>query len=385
MTRLAEMFNVNHFIVSQVNPHVVPFLAKEDDRLTAECQNDGVGSNWLYALSTLAKDEALHRMHVLTELGIFPNTLTKARSVLSQKYSGDITIFPEISYSDFPRMLNNPTSDFMLQACLSGEKATWPKLSRIRNHCAIELALDDAVKRLRDRVVFSPSQTNLRLYSFSEHHFQHSHAPSQGPGSRKRNMSHSSDLNQPVQAKSNKPFSKISRPAPSRHSKAKSTGSQLNLSQTLQVFPPLFPSRPTIQAPSESSASSSPLNNPTELGGSTTQTPLCSSDGDDDLTTDEACSSDTESGRSSPMLSIPTSQPLFPFASQPTTPHGHRRFSFLTPLIGHHTTLSDKSEHASGTATPVNHSLSPGRGLDLNMTANAPDLKRYSFMSPDES
>ncbi|KAG7141842.1 Lipase 4 like protein [Verticillium longisporum] len=32
MTRLAEMFNVNHFIVSQVNPHVVPFLAK-DDRL----------------------------------------------------------------------------------------------------------------------------------------------------------------------------------------------------------------------------------------------------------------------------------------------------------------------------------------------------------------
>ena len=25
MVKLAEMFNVNHFIVSQVNPHVIPF------------------------------------------------------------------------------------------------------------------------------------------------------------------------------------------------------------------------------------------------------------------------------------------------------------------------------------------------------------------------
>ena len=29
MTRLAEMFNVNHFIVSQVKPHIVPYLVKE--------------------------------------------------------------------------------------------------------------------------------------------------------------------------------------------------------------------------------------------------------------------------------------------------------------------------------------------------------------------
>ena len=38
MTRLAEMFNVNHFIVSQVNPHVVPFLAKEEEIIGAEAQ-----------------------------------------------------------------------------------------------------------------------------------------------------------------------------------------------------------------------------------------------------------------------------------------------------------------------------------------------------------
>lgn len=169
MTRLAEMFNVNHFIVSQVNPHVVPFLAKDDfldpsKRATDLHQSQSVGeaTDWVQTLTTLAKDEALHRLHFLTELGIFPNLCTKLRSILSQKYSGDITIVPEISPSDLPRILKNPTSEFMMRNCLVGEKATWPKLSRIRDRCAIELALDRAVHALRTRVVFSKSQVDLR-------------------------------------------------------------------------------------------------------------------------------------------------------------------------------------------------------------------------------
>ncbi|KAF8863102.1 patatin-domain-containing protein, partial [Acephala macrosclerotiorum] len=165
MTRLAEMFNVNHFIVSQVNPHVVPFLVKDEEAIARDANSDGAGPGWVYTLTNLAKDEALHRMQVLAELGIFPNLVTKCRSVLSQKYSGDITILPEIEYKDFPRILKNPTSDFMVQACLCGERATWPKLSRIRNHCAVELELDAAVQKLRARVVFSPSQVDLRRMS----------------------------------------------------------------------------------------------------------------------------------------------------------------------------------------------------------------------------
>lgn len=167
MTRLAEMFNVNHFIVSQVNPHVVPFLVKEEKSITQEAQQSTSttpsGPSWLHNVMHLAKDEALHRMRTMADIGIFPNALTKAISVLSQKYSGDITIFPQISYSDFPRMLSNPTPEFMGNALLCGERATWPKLSRVRNHCAIELALDDAVQKLRARVVFSPSQVDLRV------------------------------------------------------------------------------------------------------------------------------------------------------------------------------------------------------------------------------
>lgn len=169
MTRLSEMFNVNHFIVSQVNPHVVPFLPKDDGPNTATKQESYNIPRWLQTATLLAKDEALHRMTVLSELGVFPTSLTKLMSIVNQRYSGDINIYPEILYTHFPRMLKNPTTDFMLKACLCGERATWPKLSRSRNHCAIELALDSAIQTMRARVAFSPSHLGQRYTSLTHH------------------------------------------------------------------------------------------------------------------------------------------------------------------------------------------------------------------------
>lgn len=164
MTRLAEMFNVNHFIVSQVNPHVVPFLPRDECPISDNTRQASPTSQWLQTATSLATEEVLYRMNVLSELGIFPNCLTKASSILSQKYFGDINIFPEIPYSNFPLVLKNPTTEFMLKACLSGERATWPKLARIRNHLAIELALDRAVQAMRAMVALSPVQADPRLH-----------------------------------------------------------------------------------------------------------------------------------------------------------------------------------------------------------------------------
>lgn len=168
MQRLSEMFNVNHFIVSQVNPHVVPFLIKEKDINLNEDEHStfAPSPSWLQGLSTFAKSEAIHRMTTLAEAGFMPNILTKTASVLSQTYSGDITILPEVSFVDFPKVLSNPTPDFILDAMWKGERATWPKLSRIRNHCAIELALDNAANQVRARAVFSQTQASVRRQTF---------------------------------------------------------------------------------------------------------------------------------------------------------------------------------------------------------------------------
>ncbi|KAL4953621.1 acyl transferase/acyl hydrolase/lysophospholipase [Aspergillus filifer] len=154
MNRLAEMFNVNHFIVSQVNPHIVPFLPRDDEPKSIARPTSRI-ARFFHTASHLARDEMMQRMSALIDADFFSHTFTKTISIMSQKYSGDINIYPEILYSQFPRLLKNPTADFMMKATLSGERATWPKLACIRNHCAIELALDSAIQNMRARVALS--------------------------------------------------------------------------------------------------------------------------------------------------------------------------------------------------------------------------------------
>ncbi|KAF9888793.1 hypothetical protein FE257_008369 [Aspergillus nanangensis] len=166
MNRLSEMFNVNHFIVSQVNPHVAPFLPR-DDGLGDGTTSAGTYPFWLRCLSPvtdLAVDEILHRLSWAVDFGFLPNFITKVASVMNQKYSGDINIYPNLSYTDLPFILQNPTTEFIQRAAASGERATWPKLGRIRNHCAIEVALDTAIRQTRAMVL---SKTNHQKESWA--------------------------------------------------------------------------------------------------------------------------------------------------------------------------------------------------------------------------
>ncbi|KAJ8102765.1 acyl transferase/acyl hydrolase/lysophospholipase [Lipomyces tetrasporus] len=159
MSRLNEMFNVNHFIVSQVNPHVIPFLKSKSAMVSDRVMK-------------LAVSETMHRLLMSSELGILPNLCTKLRSVLAQTYSGDITILPEVYVSELPKILKNPTPKFLLDARLRGQRATWPRISIIRNHCAIELALDAAIIELRSRTFFNAMVVGARKLSFPYSYFQ---------------------------------------------------------------------------------------------------------------------------------------------------------------------------------------------------------------------
>ncbi|KAI8969245.1 acyl transferase/acyl hydrolase/lysophospholipase [Mycotypha africana] len=141
MNRLAELFNVNHFIVCQVNPHVIPFLQKAP-----------APTKWRQVASfcmRLARTELQHRCTQLTEIGVLPSLFNKIQSIISQKYYGDITIIPEIRYMDFLKVLTNPTPEYVLECIQRGERATWSKMSIIKNHLQIELLIDQMLYRLR--------------------------------------------------------------------------------------------------------------------------------------------------------------------------------------------------------------------------------------------
>lgn len=149
MNKLAEMFNVNHFIVCQVNPHVVPFLEK-----SVSISRTSKAVNWAMSL---ARSELQHRLQQLGELGVMKSFVYRMQNILSQKYVGDITIVPDISYSDFTKIFVDPSPQDVIEAVMRGERAIWPKMSIIKNHCLVELCIDEIIYRLRIQLF---TQTN---------------------------------------------------------------------------------------------------------------------------------------------------------------------------------------------------------------------------------
>eukprot|EP00127_Corallochytrium_limacisporum_P005931 Clim_evm8s215 gene=Clim_evmTU8s215 len=143
MARLSELFNINHFVVSQVNPHVVPFL--HNTRKTI----DGFGL--MHGFRTIFLSELHHRVMQMAELGLFPKILAWLQPIISQKYEGDITVVPDVSVTDIAAFLSNPNQDMLAHAIAVGERSTWPYISIIRTRCKIEVTLDTCIKFVRQR------------------------------------------------------------------------------------------------------------------------------------------------------------------------------------------------------------------------------------------
>lgn len=58
-----------------------------------------------------------------------PELIHKVQAIMSQRYYGDITIIPDFGVDDYLNIVSNPTYEFLVDACLKGERATWPSTS----------------------------------------------------------------------------------------------------------------------------------------------------------------------------------------------------------------------------------------------------------------
>jgi len=144
LLRLARLHNVNHYIVSQTNPHVVPFL-----------QDNVRRSRGLHTLAgDLVKVAGRDVVKVARE-HLSPYTagrvVDKLNDILQQRYSGDVTVFPQQSPRDLMRMLANPSATDIANYIRDGERATWPKLDRIRMQTRISRAFEDCLQWLKTR------------------------------------------------------------------------------------------------------------------------------------------------------------------------------------------------------------------------------------------
>lgn len=142
--RLAQLFGVNHSIVSQTNPHIVPFLSRSESTNSslatlADWGLRNLSMNLHYAL------KLAHRRTRSNDLGLL---IEKAQNVVRQRYIGDINLIPPRQPLNALRVLSNPTLQDVRNFIRQGEKSTWPKLAMIGNTTRISRTFRACRERL---------------------------------------------------------------------------------------------------------------------------------------------------------------------------------------------------------------------------------------------
>ncbi len=143
MRRLSRLHNVNHFIVSQVNPHVAPVRKVTGRRGVLPFVSRAVVSSFR---TQVAHQLGLARSY--TRKTPLYGAIDLAHSLAEQPYGGDIDIHPRLRPFALLRTLSNISHKELLQHIAEGERATWPLLARVRDQTCVSRALDAAIRRL---------------------------------------------------------------------------------------------------------------------------------------------------------------------------------------------------------------------------------------------
>jgi NTE family protein len=148
--RLARLYGVNHYIVSQTNPHVLPFVTDGQRKQTSLglLQNAGLRATreWFNAI-TMIIDRADKKNGAVTQ------ATSMMRSIINQDYVGDINILPDYRLINPKNLLGFPGEKQVLKLIASGERCTWPKLEMIRLQTRISRTLREILQRHEKRAV----------------------------------------------------------------------------------------------------------------------------------------------------------------------------------------------------------------------------------------
>jgi len=146
MVRIGRLHNVNHFVVSQTNPHVLPFIGSNRKGMKGFAVRMATAPVRRQVLPAL---EVARKVASMTPAG---RSMDLLLSLADQAYAGDIDIHPRFEPLQYRKLLKNPSADDLAHFVLEGERATWPKLAMIRDHTRIARCLGRFEERLRVRM-----------------------------------------------------------------------------------------------------------------------------------------------------------------------------------------------------------------------------------------
>lgn len=137
--RLMRLYGVNHFVVSMVNPLVIPWIRdpKTESGFTAMISQQA--ERWVKEIIrggvSVTQTFTRNRPRLNFILSMFS-------SIATQTYTGDINIIPAARLFDPRKLLSHPTQEEVMSFVEEGERATWPKLEMIRICTKISRTLD---------------------------------------------------------------------------------------------------------------------------------------------------------------------------------------------------------------------------------------------------
>lgn len=141
--RLARIYGVNHFIVSQVNPHVFPFISDNagDQGLlsTIKLATGRTIREWVNASASI-----LEKPMSLSPLAT--RVTNVALGIINQDYVGDINILPNQRFFNPLKLLAHRSTEEIVELITMGEKATWPKIEMIRIQTRISRTLSGILR-----------------------------------------------------------------------------------------------------------------------------------------------------------------------------------------------------------------------------------------------
>ena len=145
--RVNRLHNINHYIVSQTNPHVLPFLSDDMDEkgLLPFIQDVAIKGPMVQI------EHFLELVHQHFELPGLSSIIKKAHAMARQTYSGDITIYPERHLMNLGKTFSNFGPVEIEKIFQEGRRATWPKIERIRNTTQISRTFDDCLRSMSER------------------------------------------------------------------------------------------------------------------------------------------------------------------------------------------------------------------------------------------
>jgi TAG lipase/steryl ester hydrolase/phospholipase A2/LPA acyltransferase len=160
--RLARLYGVNHYIVSQTNPHVIPFVdrgtRKQNPFSLMREASVSTARAWVNAgASSIEKP-----------LSLSP-TLTRATSialsVINQDYIGDINILPPNKFFNPFKLLAYLNEAEIRDLISTGQKAAWPKIEMIRMQTRISRILTGILADYDEEHVRHVKSTRMRKAS----------------------------------------------------------------------------------------------------------------------------------------------------------------------------------------------------------------------------